>query len=207
MAQAAWLDLGGTGLAERVVRFQERGEESLFDLLSREPTRQVRLDRYRDSGVWDAWLAAGPDVLDFGGGLGATSALLAQAGKSVRYVDLDGAVARFAAWYLAESAVPHVSVAHTPGAAPRLPGERFDLVIAENVLEYAADPAAMAEALVRALAPGGQLWIRLDPRPAAATEPHRRELTIDGLLAAAPALRGLVQRPCDAADWSVFARR
>ncbi|MEZ6035956.1 MAG: methyltransferase domain-containing protein [Planctomycetota bacterium] len=207
MAQEAWLDLGGTGRAERVVRFQERGEESLFDLLSREPTRQARLERYQETGVWAEWAAAGPDVLDFGGGLGATSALLAEAGKSVRYVDLEGAVARFAEWYLVECGGPHVSVAHTPGDTPRLPGDRFDLVLVENVLEYVADPGMVVEALVRALAPAGQLWIRLDPRPASPCEPHRRELDLDALLARAPALRGPVRRPFAVDGWTVFQRR
>lgn len=200
MVQTAWHELPGDGFAAKIARFYEDGEECLFDLLARATTTAARLAAFEQDGSWSWFAAAGDDVLDFGGGLGQTSALLQQAGRRVTYVDVDGAILRFAAWCFVRQGLADIAVVRAPAARAAVPaGRSFDLVLAENVLEHLADPVAAIDALAAAVRPRGILHVRIDPRPAMAAEPNRRELDIDALLATAPRLAAMehVQRSDD----------
>ena len=166
----------------------ERCDDYVFELLHAASTRSRRQQAWADEHVWDALLAAGPRVLDFGGGLGLASSLLASAGKQVTYCDVEGPAARFAAWLFARAAQP-VQVLCTPAALPALPaGQHWDAVLAEHVLEHVADPAAVAAMLARAVAPGGLLVLAVDP---GAARVHAQRVDLEQLRVGCPALAAM----------------
>ncbi len=207
MVHAAWLELPGRTWAERARAFYEDGEECLFDLLSQDPSREARLGAREADGSWAWWKGAGPRVLDYGGGLGLTSSLLRDAGKQVTYVDVDGAIARFASWFFTGAGQADVEVVTGGAVDVAVPRERtFDLVLAENVLEHVTDPVALVEALVRATGTQGLLCLRVDPRPATLAEPQRRELSVEQLLRRSAALRALEHVQCSDDGRHVFRR-
>jgi SAM-dependent methyltransferase len=126
----------------------------------------------------------------------------------VTYVDVDGAIARYAAWSFDRAGEHAIQVVTARADRTAMLGDRqFDVVLAENVLEHVGDAGATAEALARCVRPGGLLHIGIDPRPANAAEPHRRELAIDELLAASPALRALEHVQCSDDGRHLFASR
>ncbi|MBX3462253.1 MAG: class I SAM-dependent methyltransferase [Planctomycetes bacterium] len=188
LQHVAWQDCGGADFAARARAFHERHEESVFLQLQRTPSRTVRRQEHDGAGV-AGWLPDGAAVLDFGGGLGLSSALLAEAGHTVTYVDVDGPAAAFARWYFAACGLAAIDVRTTPVDACELPsGRQFDLVLAERVLECVPDPVAVVERLARALRPGGTLYLVLD---AAAAGPLARPVDLGALRAGSPALRRL----------------
>lgn len=188
VVQAAWLATPGKTWAEQIEAFYESGENCLYELLGSASTRQARLERYEQTGAWSQMLAAGSRVLDFGGGLGLASSLLREAGKEVVYVDVAAPAHEFASWFFAESGLPDIGLATTVPA-----GGVFDLVLAENVLEYVIDPAGVIEQLAQALAPGGLLFLRFDPRLDTPAEPLRQRIKLDELRRGAPTFAALRQ--------------
>jgi 2-polyprenyl-3-methyl-5-hydroxy-6-metoxy-1,4-benzoquinol methylase len=192
MVQAVWQELPGTVWPDKVRAFYERGEECVFDLLSRATTGAARLESLERDGLWSRIVAAGADALDFGGGLGQVSSLLCESHKRVTYVDVEGAIARYAAWSFDRAGEHAIEVRSAAADRTAMLGDRqFDVVLAENVLEHVGDAGATVEALARCVRAGGLLHISIDPRPASAAEPHRREIAVDDLLALSPALRSL----------------
>jgi 2-polyprenyl-3-methyl-5-hydroxy-6-metoxy-1,4-benzoquinol methylase len=105
-----------------------------------------RLMRYHDFFV--TRIAAGERVLDIGCGYGAVAQSIAErAGADVVGIDLDPA--NVAA---ARAMFPHPRLTFVAGEAPRdLTDERFDVVVASNVLEHIEDrPTFLAEVQRRA---------------------------------------------------------
>lgn len=183
-----WHDcLGGT-FAERARAYHEHHEEAVFALLQRTANRAQRRAEHEQSG-FASWLeAAGDEVLDFGGGLGFSASLLRDAGKQVTYVDVDGAVTAFARWYFERCGQDDIEVHTTAVGDVELPaGRQWDLVLAENVLEWLPDPVAAVERLAAAVRRGGTLFVRLD----AAAAPMAHAVSIDELLTRSPALQRL----------------
>ncbi len=190
----AWHAEPGRSWGENARALFEQCDDYVFELLHDASTRRRRLQSWGEEHVWQQLLAAGPRALDFGGGLGLASSLLADAGKRVTYCDVDGPAARFAAWYFARTGQP-VELLRTSAAEPALPaGRQWDVVLAEHVLEHVADPVATADALARAVAPDGLLHVVVDVG-AHRLRPHARAVDADALLAGSAALRALLRLP------------
>jgi SAM-dependent methyltransferase len=167
----------------------ERCDDYVFELLHGAATREQRRQACLHEQTWSHLMAAGPRVLDFGGGLGLSSSLLATTGKQVTYCDVDGPAARFAAWLFAQDG-QRIEVLRTAVECAELPrGRQWDVVLAEHVLEFVAEPVTMANALAAAVAPGGLLLLVLDAEPRAAA-PLARPVDRDALLRA-PALAAM----------------
>jgi SAM-dependent methyltransferase len=182
----------------------EQCDDYVFELLHDASTRKRQLQAYDEEHVWHQLVGAGPRVLDFGGGLGLASSLLADAGKHVTYCDVDGPAARFAQWYFQRTG-QHVEVLRTSAASPALPaGRQWDVVLAEHVLEHVADPAAVAGMLARAVATGGLLHLVVDTG-AHRVRPHARDVDLDALVASTPTLAAMARQP-SAADGHVLLR-
>lgn len=98
-------------------------------------------------------------VLDFGGGVGATSASLRESGRAERAVLFD---------QVADKSVPQIDAAEaldlndieSVGAALDRHGP-FDTVLCLDILEHLVDPWSVVERLHRAIKPGGTMIISL----------------------------------------------
>ena len=99
-------------------------------------------------------------VLDAGGGTGELGLRLAERGHALTLLDSSAAMLAIArdkavrAGVAGRCRVLQATVEALPGA---LAGERFDVVLCHNVLEYVDDPAAVVRGLGATLRPGGLL--------------------------------------------------
>jgi SAM-dependent methyltransferase len=199
----AWHADASRSWGENARALFEQCDDYVFELLHDASTRVRQLQAFDEEHVWPQLLAAGERVLDFGGGLGLASSLLAGAGKHVTYCDVDGPAARFAQWFFQRTG-QHVEVLRTSALAPALPaGRQWDVVLAQHVLEHVADAGAVAATLARAVAPGGLLHVVVDADQHRA-RPHARAVDLEAL-AACPALRGMARLPA-AADGHLLLR-
>jgi SAM-dependent methyltransferase len=206
LLHAAWHAEPGRSWGENARALFEQCDDYVFELLHDASTRKRRLQDYDAEHVWPQLVAAGPRVLDFGGGLGLASSLLADAGKTVTYCDVDGPAARFAAWFFARTG-QRIELLRTSAAGPALPsGRQWDVVLAEHVLEHVEDPVAVAGALAAVVAPEGLLHVVVDTG-AHTLRPHAREVDVDALLAGSPALRAMSRLPSAAAGHLLLRAR
>lgn len=96
--------------------------------------------------------AARPRLLDVGCGTGALTAEAHRALDSRETLGIDASAAMLA------KATPADGVTLTLGAAPdALPAGPFDVIVSNSALNWVPDHAAVLEALLARLAPGGQL--------------------------------------------------
>ena len=99
-------------------------------------------------------------VLDAGGGTGALGLRLAERGHALTLLDPSAAMLAIARAKAAHAGVAgrcrflQATVEALPGAPE---GERFDVILCHNVLEYVADAAAVVRGLRATLRPGGLL--------------------------------------------------
>lgn len=166
------------GEVARRVRQRRRELESLFDLRGRG--------------------AEGVRFLDHGGGTGGAFGAARDLGMEAYYADIDQDARAFVADNFGLDAAHFVS---DLGAV----GERFDLVLSDNVIEHVVDPAALLASLSASLAPGGTLVVKTPS--AAASEHYFYPMTLRGYLStawqhnrASAVLRMAVSRPiwyCD----------
>lgn len=186
-----WHVCPGGSWEEKALVFYELCGDYAYELLHAASTRARRQAGLVADRVWH-WLGdAGPEVLDFGGGLGLASSVLCAAGKQVTYCDVDGPAARFAAWFFGLAGQP-VEVLLTPSQVPGLPRRRkWDVMLVENVLEHVPTPAATIEILARAVRRGGLLLLRLPGGGAPSSSPLVRPIELPSLLAGAPALAAM----------------
>lgn len=104
----------------------------------------------------------GRRVLDFGCGRGFQAAALAVAGAA-EVVGLDTNEKLLAAgreWAVAQGVAERVRFAASLGPAD---DGTFDVVVSQNSMEHFPDPAAVLQAMRRALRPGGELLVTFSP--------------------------------------------
>jgi SAM-dependent methyltransferase len=193
LVHGAWHADPNRSWAENARALFEQCDEYVFELLHAATTRAQHQAAWGQEHVQTHFLHAGPLVLDFGGGLGLASSLLADAGKRVTYCDVDGPAARFANWFFAQVG-NDVESLRVEAARPQLPaGRQWDIVLAEHVLEHVADPVATVELLVQALRPQGVLHVVLPAAGAVGGSVASLLRPVDAamLLAGSSALRAL----------------
>ncbi|MGP6086799.1 class I SAM-dependent methyltransferase [Antarctobacter jejuensis] len=105
------------------------------------------------------WLRPEMEVLEIGCGTGTTALKLSGSARAILGTDLSGEMVRIANEKAAE--VPHVRF-ETASAEQAGAGQRFDVVMAFNLLHLVEDPAAVSAHVRGLLAPGG-LFISKTP--------------------------------------------
>lgn len=119
----------------------------------------VRLDYIRSRVA-----LAGANVVDVGCGGGLLSEAMARAGARVTAIDLAPELLEVARLHLLETQLvePSLSVDYLQRSAEDLADERaggFDVVTCMELLEHVPDPAALLQACVTLLRPGGALFV------------------------------------------------
>jgi SAM-dependent methyltransferase len=190
--QKHWRDCAGETWEERVREFYARANGYVFDLIHSNRSKEHLLAIYRHFGHWPWMQRAGPDVLEFGGGLGLTCSIFRELGRNVTYVDIDGPVSRFARWYFARTGQQDIEVWLTPQEQAVLPPDRqWDFVFSDSVIEHLLDPAGTVDTLARAVRPGGVLYLIIDAHTVDERFPMHRHIELAELLAGAPALAAM----------------
>jgi len=188
--QVTWDECAGDSWHDKAKVYYERHEEYLFDLLYGSRSKARRRQIYEEWGHWPKMAAEGPDVMEFGGGLGFTCSLLRDEGRTVTYCDVDGPASRFARWYFDRVGQNDIEILLTPSEQVVLPEDRqWDLIFSDSVIEHVPDPAATVDRLARATKPGGLLYLIIDAHEVSPGFPMHQHICIDELIAASPALR------------------
>lgn len=205
LVHGAWHQDPRRSWAENAHALFARCDDYVFELLHQAASRDRQRAIWSREEVWARFLAAGPEVLDFGGGLGLASSLLADAGKRVTYCDVLGPAAAFAAWFF-DQVGADVEMLQTDVAAPRLPaGRQWDLVLAEHVLEHVADPVATVETLAGAVRSGGLLHV-LVARPGADCATLAHAVDLPALVHGSPTLRTMERVGASDTDHALFVK-
>jgi len=131
----------------------------------------------------------GKRALDVGCGAGLMCEPLARLGAAVTGID---AAAENVAAARVHAAGQGLSIDYRHGGVEDVPGERFELVTAMEVIEHVADPAAFVRGLADALAPGGLLIL---------STPNRTALSRLALITIG---EGTGRIPKGTHDWSKF---
>lgn len=190
--QVTWSECEGANWHDKAKVYYERHDEYLFDLLYGSRSKAWRRQVYQQYGHWQWMTSAGPDVLEFGGGLGFTCSLLRDEGRRVTYCDVDGPAARFAQWYFGRCGQNDIEIVRTPSERLVLrEGRQWDLVFSDSVIEHVPDPVATVERLAQAVAPGGLLYLIIDAHEVSPAFPMHQHVHLQDLLAGAPTLRSL----------------
>ena len=91
-----WEQTPGDSWEERAHNFYGIAEGYVFDLLNANRSRDFLVQVYQHFGHWEWFQRSGPEVLEFGGGLGLACSIFRGLGRKVTYLDVDGAASRFA---------------------------------------------------------------------------------------------------------------
>lgn len=105
--------------------------------------------------------AGTPRCLDFGSGVGDTAQLLVALGYEVDLADVSRPLLDFARWRLARRGQPATFIDLND---EQVPADRYDIILAKDVLSHVPDYAETVDRLHRALLPGGILVANLDTR-------------------------------------------
>ncbi len=205
--QVTWQECPGDNWLDKAKVYYEQKDEYLFDLLYGSQTKARRRAIYQQYGHWRWMVGAGPEVLEFGGGLGFCCSMLRDAGKRVTYCDVNGPAAKFAQWYFARCGQDDIEIVHTPSHELVLPARRhWDLVFSDSVIEHVPDPALTVERLAQAVRPGGLLYLIIDAHEVSAAFPMHRHVYLKDLLAGAPTLRAMEHVLHDGDGLNAFRR-
>jgi SAM-dependent methyltransferase len=104
----------------------------------------------------------GAEVLEIGAGLGGKGIAYALAGMRVTSLDLD-LVSLGRAVHAAQARDAEVRFLSADGTRLPFPGERFQAVLLDSVVEHVADPAALVQECARVLKPGGIAFVVFPP--------------------------------------------
>lgn len=138
-------------LLRRLAAGDRSGEKPTAGLLDGFPYDFETLFRYAAT----PGLAPGFRVLEIGCGLGLGTVLLARRHPDCAFTALDTDGAAIVAARELWADVPNLRFVHAPDGT--LPGDRWDAVLAYEVIEHVADPAALLAAAAAALRAGGAL--------------------------------------------------
>lgn len=190
--QLEWESTPGDSWEEKAVTFYNSAPGYLFDLVNANRSRRHLEAVYRHYGHWEWFANSGPDVLEFGGGLGVACSIFRELGRRVTYVDVDGPAAQFAAWYFAKNGFTDIEQLLVAPQRLELPaGRQWDLIFTDAVLEHVIDPVATVETLARHVRPGGVLFLNIDAHNVNEQFPMHREIYIADLLAGCPTLAAM----------------
>ncbi len=187
-----WQECDGDTWRERVQQFYEIADGYVFDLINANRSKQHLRSIYEKFGHWP-WLSkSGPEVLEFGGGLGLACSLFRDLGRKVTYVDIDSSPSRFARWYYQRTQQTDIEMLITPQDALVLPdGRQWDFVFSDAVIEHLVDPASTVDRLARAVRPGGMMYLIIDAHNVGPGFPMHRHVYLDELLEGSPTLRSM----------------
>lgn len=108
---------------------------------------------------------AGKTVLDYGGGGGYMSVMLAERGASVTLVDAEPNALEIACLYARQRRVSNrIEFVQADRLTPEIRSRRFDLVLAKDVIEHIEEDEAFFEGLAQCQEPGDRLVISTQNR-------------------------------------------
>ncbi|HYF64487.1 MAG TPA: class I SAM-dependent methyltransferase [Herpetosiphonaceae bacterium] len=150
---------GRQGRAERALVRQldyQRRKAAAYQGQEREVVAERAAEARRVAGLLAPWAPEAPRVLEVGSGAHGLVFFLGAA----RAVGVDPLAAHYARLFPGWQAGADTAAA----AGERLPfaGGAFDLVLCDNVVDHAGDPAAIAAELARVLRPGGLLYFTVN---------------------------------------------
>lgn len=203
-----WQLTPGSTWAEKAERFYGTAQGYIFDLIAGNRSKYELLAKWQREGHWEWLSSAGPEFLEFGGGLGLGCALMRDRGHKVTYVDVDGTSSRFARWYFKRQGYTDIEVVLTPAVELVLPaGRQWDFVFTEAVIEHLIDPVGTVEKLARAVRPGGVLYLLVDAHACLEAFPMHRDIYIAELLAGSQTLASMEHAVHQGDGLNVFRQR
>ncbi len=205
--QNDWRGCEGKTWEQRALQFYGRADGYVFDLINANQSKSRLRAIYEQFGHYPWFLRSGPEVLEFGGGMGLACSILRDLGRKVTYVDVEGPVARFARWYFAKTGQQDIEMLMTPTDRLLLPaGRQWDFIFTDSVIEHLVDPEATVETLAQAVRPGGVLYLLIDAHTVDPRFPMHRHVHLEQLLQGAPALASLDHVLHDGDGLNVFRR-
>lgn len=98
-------------------------------------------------------------ILDFGCGAGVMASELARRGYTVTGVDAASGMVEASTRYAEQNNIQNIEFRQTDIVGADLPDNTYDVVICSSVIEYVKEDEEMARNLVRAIKPGGYIFI------------------------------------------------
>lgn len=140
---------------QEVRRYYEENDFYLYELMKTE----YNGDEAEITADAAALCRAGERVLEYGGGGGTLSILLAEKGCLVTHLDLPGHLLEYAAWRHRRRGL---SVRPWPLVDDSDLGGPYDCIVSLFVLEHLTDPERALAAMRDSLAPGGRMLLAVD---------------------------------------------
>lgn len=203
-----WAECPGETWEERALEFYDRADGYVFDLIHSNKSKANLIEIYKRWAHWPWFERSGPEVLEFGGGLGLSCSIMRDLGRKVSYVDIDGSASRFARWYFERTGQQDIEVMLTPAKELVLPeGRQWDFIYSDSVIEHLVDPGGTVETLAKAVKPGGVLYLLIDAHSVEDGFPMHRHIHIEELLDESPSLRAMDHVLHDGDGYNVFRGR
>ena len=188
----AWAECSGESWSEKAKSFYGEASGYLLDVIHANQSKARLASIYQQFGHWQWIERSGPEVLEFGGGSGVACSLFRDLGRRVTYCDVDGPVSKFARWYFERTGQNDIEILLTPAERLELPRNRqWDFVFSDAVIEHLVDPAPTVDRLAQAVRPGGILYLIIDAHNVGPDFPMHQHVSIDDIIARAPALQSM----------------